>query len=189
MAFNPDEYIEYKPMLESLPHFLRDIREYQALYSAFEVYFLDLGHEIQRMRLRVFFDDLDETGVKMWEEILHLTVFDGATLEDRIANIKATAANDPPYTDETLEKKLRFLCGEGGYEITRDYDHYYIEIKLALENKHYLAAVSEMIDRILPCNLDRLMTLMYNTWEMTAGYTWADVSSLTWYDIKEEVLP
>lgn len=183
------DYFEYKPMIQALPHFLRDIKEYQALYAAFEVYFLDLGQEMYRMSLRTSFDDLDETGCEMWEKVMGLSVFDGATIQDRINNIKATAANDPPYTDATLESKLKLLCGEDGYEITRDYGNYYIEIKIALENKHYLAAVSEMIQRILPCNLDRLITLMYNTWEMVAGYTWADVSSLTWYDIKEEVLP
>ena len=183
------EYKEYKPMLQLIPEYLRDIKDYNALYTAFEVYMLDVGQEIQRMRLRVFYDDLDETGCEMWERVMGLTVFDGATLEERIANIKATAANDPPYTDETLEQKLIFLCGEDGYTITKDYGNYYIEIRLALENKHYLKVVTEMVERILPCNLSRVISLLYNTWEMVADYTWADVAELTWHDIKEEVLP
>ena len=183
------EYKSYKPMLELLPDYLRDIKEYNALYTAFEVYMLDVGQEIQRMRLRIFYDNLDETGCEMWERIMGLSVFDGATLEERIANITATAANDPPYTDATLEAKLKLLCGEDGYEIERDYDDYLITIKLALENKHYYAAVSEMVNRIQPCNLAQTLQIMYNTWEMVSGYTWADVSSMTWRELKEEVLP
>ena len=158
------DYKTYKPMIELLPYFLRDVTEYNALYTAFEVYFLDLGQEIQRMRLRVFYDDLDEAGCEMWEDIMGLSVRQGATLQERIEAIKSTAANYPPYTDETLEARLTNLLGEDGYRITRDYDNYSILIELYLSDKGAGKDVENMLRNILPCNLDVFIRYLYETW-------------------------
>lgn len=182
------DYKDYKPMIQFLPHFLRDIKEYDALYKAYEAYMLDIGTEIQKMRLRLFFNDLDEKGCEMWENIMGITPKADSTIEERIAVIKATAKNEPPYTDETLEARLKIICGEGNYEINRDYANYAIQVKLALTHKHYQKVVQDLVKRIIPCNLIVDIAVMFNRWENYAPATWNSLSGLTWRHIREEVI-
>ena len=180
------DYKDYKPMIQFLPHFLRDIKEYKALYTAYEAYMLDIGYEIQRMRLRTFYNDLDEAGCEMWEKVMGITPKAGSTIAERIAVIKATAKNEPPYTDETLESRLTILCGGAdNYEITRDYPNYAISIKLALSHKHYLKVVKDLVKRIIPCNLIYDIGILYNQHEKIAQYTHNQLSNYTHAEIRE----
>lgn len=99
--------------LKYLPEFFHDIIDFAELCKTYDVEFLLLEKEIEKLLNNFFFDFLGEEGCKRWEDILKISMRETDTLEDRRFRIKSIYFGDTPYTKKTMLERLEMLVGKG----------------------------------------------------------------------------
>lgn len=174
--------------LKYLPEFFHDIIDFAELCKTYDVEFLLLEKEIEKLLNNFFFDFLGEEGCKRWEDILKISMRETDTLEDRRFRIKSIYLGDTPYTERTLLEKLEMLVGTGNVTVDIDVENSKVTVRLSLSRKNKIAEVEKMIDRMVPLNMVIDSDLLYNTHERLGLYTHAYLSKFTHQGLKENVL-
>jgi uncharacterized protein YmfQ (DUF2313 family) len=126
-------------------------------------------------------------GIKRWEKIFGITAKATETLEERRFRIISKLNERPPYTYEALKNFLTVLLGENGYTLYLNADKYELTVKLATANNTNYATVVELLEKILPANLERV-TSMYNTYQILTGYTHGQLAQYTHDELRKDVL-
>ena len=126
-------------------------------------------------------------GVERWEKIFDIVPKATDTLDERRFVILSKMNEQPPYTLPLLRSILNTLCGEGGYTLYLNADKYLLTIKLALSNEKNYAAIVDLLDRILPANLAREIS-MYNTHGILGNYTHGQLAQFTHDELRKDVL-
>lgn len=131
-----------------------------------------------------FVQTATENGVKRYEKILSIVPKGTYTLDERKFNVLARMNEQLPYTEVQLNSLLTALCGEEGYFLKIDADAYEVIVKLALVNENNVDAVIELLDKIVPANMVRKVTL-FNTHNILSGFTHNQLSTYTHKEIRE----
>lgn len=126
-------------------------------------------------------------GVKRWEKIYEIIPKDTDTLEERRFVILSKMNEQPPYTMAALENVLTALCGEDGYTLFMNYNEYEMTVKLAVDNEKNFEAVVELLDKILPANIVRKVSL-FNTYDMLSEFTHEQLARFTHDELRKSVL-
>jgi len=121
--------------------------------------------------------------------MLGITPYAKDTLEDRRFRLMTRYNESIPYTKKGLDVMLASLCGEDGYILKILTADFTVNVKVALTAKKQEEAVKEMLERVLPYNMVFTVELLYNKWKMLEPYKWSVIKTVTWKDLKEEVLP
>jgi hypothetical protein len=130
-----------------------------------------------------------EYGLTQWEKIFDITPAAADTWDDRRFRILTYIKGTRPYTDEKMEELLDKLCGTDGYIIERDYANYKITFKLNLGVKSQLSRAQEMLERIVPMNLDLTVTLNYNRHQdLKRKFTHEEMKAYTHKSLREDPL-
>ncbi len=177
-----------KSLNEYLPNHLRDIREFKAINEAEQIETDALHAEIDAVLDNQFINDANEDGLARYEEEYAISKQPLATLDERKFAILFKINEQTPYTERALNAQLSFFCGEDGYSYVLSHNDYSISVKLALSAKNNFNIVEEMLERMLPCNLSRTVTLMYNQYQATGQYTHAALSAYTHTYLRNEVM-
>nr|DAE76057.1 MAG TPA: tail protein [Caudoviricetes sp.] len=176
-------------LINYLPEFLREIREYSQIMNI-------TGYEIEqaeRSRRSVlentFIDDLNELGIERWEKMLNLHPKDTETKADRIFRIKSYMTGDRPYTLIALTKQLEQLCG-GSERVSVKLvaDKYTLKAEVSLKAKNQMGEVTKVIRKMLPCNMLLDCSLKYNKYNMFKPYTYGQLSEYTNTQLRESAL-
>ena len=105
-------------LINYLPEFLRDIREYKAILTdGVEPEIVNLYQAIENALNNQFIQDADEYGVSRWEKILGITYKSDYTLDERKFAILTKINEHLPYTTKSMEKRLESLCGKDNYSV------------------------------------------------------------------------
>lgn len=175
-------------LIEYLPGVLREIKEFKALSAVENTEVIRLWEELENLLDDQFVNDSTLNGVKRWERILGIKALDTDTLSDRKFRILTRLNEQLPYTYTNLEAQLNLLCGRDGYKLILDSSAYALTVKVALTVKKKYAEVSNLLDRVVPCNIVITLLLMYNQNSTLHQYTHVQLRHKTYGELREEVL-
>ena len=180
--------MEYKKLIDYLPPFLAEYREYQQIMAIEQTEFDKILARIELLLENQFIATCDEEAVVRYERMYGIIPIAGSNLEERKFNLLAKLNSELPYTYKKLEEMLKNLCGENGFILNVDANQYLVQVKVELEAKNNVTAVERMLQNTLPANMLYKVSLLHNQYSALAEYTHAQLSAYTHKELREEVL-
>lgn len=171
-------------LLDYLPPVIGETKEIKEICNTEQKEVSDLWDGVSQVLKEMYLEDMSEYGVNRLEKIIGLTPFDTDTISDRKFRIKTWSNSDLPYTKQKLMSMLENLCGND-YQLSLD--GFNLTVKLGLGIKKQYNEVVKMLERVVPANIVITVDLLYNTYEMLAQYTHAELSAYTHGQLREEV--
>ena len=104
-------------LLDYLPPFLREYREFGAIANAEEPELQRFSTMSLKLLKNQFILTADEDGIAEFEKILGITPQSNEPLESRRSRVMSRWFSEIPYTLQTLILKLKALCGEGNFSV------------------------------------------------------------------------
>lgn len=137
-----------------LPGFLKKFREMDKLLLAEEPEFQELVHGQLEMMDNMFILTATDTGLKKFENILHLYPNPDDTIESRRNNVMVHWYSKDVYTLKTLMNRLSMLQGNDNIQIDWDEtDNFLLHIITRLELKGQVDTLAQIIEMMLPANI------------------------------------
>ena len=174
-------------LIEYLPPFVGSYKEMAAIMEAEQSEFETVWTEAEAVLDNQFVMTATEEGLRRWEELYHISPKSTDTTEERKFRILSYINEHPPYTPETLKKTLSLMLGEEGYTLYLDMDRYEVTVRLALGNENNYATVVELLDKILPANMVRNVSL-FNTHRILSTFTYGELAQYTQDEVRKEAL-
>ena len=174
-------------VLNYLPEFLQDFREFQELAASENPEIRALWGSLENVMKEQFINDSTENGVKRWEAILKINPKGSDSLEVRKFRILTRLNEKLPYTYKKLAQQLETLCGESGYSLELRNNEYKLIVRVALTAKSMLAEVEKLLTRIVPVNLYVDLSLLYKQNLDLESYTNAQLRVYTHEQLRSEV--
>ncbi|AEY67901.1 hypothetical protein Clo1100_3787 [Clostridium sp. BNL1100] len=174
-------------ILNYLPEFLQDFREFQALAASENPEIRALWGRLDNVMKEQFINDSTENGVKRWEAILKINPKGSDSLEVRKFRILTRLNEKLPYTYKKLAQQLETLCGDSGYSLDlRNYE-YKLVVRVALTAKSMLAEVEKLLKRIVPVNMYIDLSLLYKQNSALGSYTHVQLREYKHEQLRSEV--
>lgn len=174
-------------LIDYLPNYLKEYKEIQAITNTEQTEISSLWNGCDDVMSDQYINDATENGVERWESMLKIYPKDTDTLEERRFRILASINKQLPYTYRMLDQLLLSLCGVDGYRTKLTPSEYSIVIKLAMANENNYNYVVELLDRMLPCNMEFSVT-MFNTHGIISDYTYGQLAQYTHQQLREDVM-
>ena len=183
--------IEHKPLIEYLPPFLAEYREYRrimdVLWDEISAGNNSILKRVDEALENTFIADADAAGVKRWEQMLNIVPDAGATLDERKEAVRVKMAGRRPFTMRKLEEILEQLTGPGEYLVTMA-GPYSMTIRLAITSAYKMGAVDQLVSTILPANIALTIDLMYHQHQEYFGLTHNGLTEYTHHELREELI-
>ncbi|MBQ2801742.1 MAG: DUF2313 domain-containing protein [Lachnospiraceae bacterium] len=176
-------------LIDFLPDIFKTFEEFKEIMRVEQKQISELWEIIYGIINEALVDEATGEGLKRWENILNITVFDTDDVKVRRLRIQAKIIEDVPYTERVLNNILTGLCGENGFMSALNNEEYTLTIKVALTSKNLKDEVVAMCERIVPANIVLDIDLMYNTHGILRGYTHKQLRQFTHGQLRNEVLP
>lgn len=170
------------------PDVIRDFREFIVLAKAENPEFTAFWEAIESTLNNQFIQDSNETGIKKFEKLVDITSFATDTLDERKFRVLAMWNANIPYTEKRFIEMLDILCGTDGYKLTIDRPNHSTIIKVALVSKKNENSVKELAERVVPAEMELLVSLLYNQHQTFKGLTHAQMRSYSHNSLREEVI-
>lgn len=170
-----------------LPPKLNSVQELDAIMQVETPAVRAVWNAVEDCMNEQFLSEATENGIARREKMLQITPYASDSLEDRRFRIRALYNADTPYTRRSLERMLSALCGEDGYALEIKTAEFTIRVGVALDEKKQADSIQDLLERVLPYNMVFSVELLYNTWESMKKFTWGELASMTWKEVKEEV--
>ncbi len=183
-----DEKMERKKLIDLLPEFIKQFKEFQEIMKAEDRQMNLIEKNVQRVLDNAFITDCDEYGIKKYEALLNITPVINDTLETRKSRVLLYWNTALPYTYRTLIRKMDMFCGKEEYSMTLDINNYELGVVIPLKNKKMLNEIEIMLQRIVPVNIKLELSLAYNTYNMLTIYTYNTLKEMSCETIRSEVL-
>ena len=135
-----------------------------------------------------FIVTVSSDGARRYEHMLNLQVMDYDTIETRQFRILARYQEQAPYTEEVLRRLLNSLLGEGAYELTIFKVEKAIDIKLELTVRNMFDAAKELLERIVPQNMELTVRLRYIQHLILQDYRHGELRAYTHDQIRNGVI-
>lgn len=168
---------------------MQEIREFKVLSEVESPKHEAVWQAVEDALNDQFANTLTTNGCKRWESIMEIEAKDTDDIDFRRFRILSRLNEQLPYTYRVLALQLKTLCGDDGYIMELQNANYKLIVKVALEAKNQYNDVNKTLRRYVPANIVIDLSLLYNTYEMLEPYTYAQLTTLTYNDIREEVLP
>lgn len=176
-------------LIEYLPEFLRDVKEYQAILKmAEQPEMVELWEAEENALKDQFIVDATENGISRWEKILGITPKATDSLDVRRFSILARINEQIPFTLTTLKEQLESLCGEDSYDVNLDAPNYTLSVRIALTAESSFDDVKLFLKRVVPCNLIVDLSLKYNQHEQYKSFTHENLATYTHEQLRNEVM-
>lgn len=177
-----------RSLIKYLPLYMQEYAEIRQILSADQDAIDATWDSVDSIWDNQFIEYASEVGVKRWEKMLNITPKATDTLPERRFRIMTKLQSDTPYTFLKLNEKLTTLCGEDGYSIYLVPNDYYLEIKLALGNENMLADVEDILNNMIPANMQRHIQVMFNTHKLLSAYTHDALAAYTHDQLRSGVI-
>lgn len=178
----------HRQLIEYLPEFLRDVREYKAILTdGVQPEIEALFKAIERVLNNQFIETSDEYGVSRWEKMLGITPQSTYTLDERKFTILTRMNEQLPYTMTSLSQRLENLCGKDGYSIALDANAFTLSVGVALTAQSSLKDVSAMLENVVPANIVLNLHLIYEQNKTWNAFTHEQLSSYTHQELRNGV--
>ena len=177
-----------RKLIEYLPLYVRDYKEIQEIMKTDELEITEMWTVLENMMNDQFVQIATDTGLSRWEAILGIVPKSTDTLEERSFRILVRLNEQLPYTVPTIKKQLSVLCGADGYQFILDNNNYVVTVKLALSNKNNFQDVTDYLRKVVPANMDIIISLLYNTYDTLSQFTHNQLSKYTYAQLRDSVL-
>ncbi len=172
-------------LIEYLPEFLRNVKEYEAILTlAEQPEMVELWKAEENALNDQFVVDATENGVSRWEKVLGIVPKATDNLDVRKFSILTRINEQIPFTITTLKEQLKSLCGEDGYEVNLDASNFILSVRVALTAKSNFDDVNSLLKRVVPANLIVDLSLKYTNHDAIASYTHKQLKSYTHYQLR-----
>lgn len=177
-----------RKLIEYLPLYVRDYKEIQEIMKTDELEISEMWKCLEGLLNDQFVQVSTDAGLARWETILGIIPKNTDTFDERRFRILARLNEQLPYTVPTINEQLSSLCGKDGYLFLLDNDNYSITVKLALSNKNNFEDVMDYLRRVVPANMEIIISLLYNTYNILSQFTHSQLSRYTYAQLREHVL-
>lgn len=163
-----------------LPDIVQDVREFQEFAKAVNPE-LEIARERQEGQLRnQYIMSSDETGIARYERLMGIHPTATATLEERRMVVLAWWNSSTTFSERKLMDMLDAICMHGFYLLDLQIVNYRLVVTLELEVKHTRATVEDLLNRVVPQNIEIEVKLKGNTYGNLHdwGYTHEELKSL-----------
>ena len=174
-------------LVSYLPPYLTEFKETVAALEAENPEYRLIWEETDKVLKNEFIDTADEYGISRFENMLKIFPNPDETLEVRRTKVKVQWMNSALYTKRGIESLLLSICGEDGYKLNVSADEYFVDAQVALATKSQRDSVSELFERILPCNMNFTVEQLFNLWGDMRVYKWGSLTKMTWKTMREEI--
>lgn len=141
-------------LLSLLPHWYREILDYQEICQTEEAQLDALAAEITGVADNFFFQTMNAAAVSQWEQIFGIVPnLSTEDLSFRRARLLNRISTRPPYTLGFLYQKLDELIGPGAWQVTMDYPNYTLYVESSAQDQQYATEVAYTIGRIKPAHI------------------------------------
>lgn len=175
-----DRYINLK---ELLPLYLQAYKELAAPMDAETPEFQIIEAEHNRIIANRYIVTCDEEGIVRYEQLMGIQPKADDTLEDRIFRCITKWNVCLPYNYAFLDQKLRELCG-AEYTLDLDIAGQTVTVKVGLAQKNQYDVVAEMLEEIVPCNLQLNLSLLYNQYRTLKPYPHIILAQFTHWELR-----
>lgn len=178
----------YRQLINYLPEFLREVREYKAILTdAVQPEIDELHKNIERILNNQYIETADEYGVSRWEKMLKISPQATASLDNRKFTILTRMNEQLPYTMTSLKQRLENLCGKDGYSVEVDANAFKLKVGVALTSRSSFNDVELMLEKVVPANMVLEVTLIYEQHENWTAYTHKQLSAYTHEQLRNGV--
>ncbi|WP_343208231.1 putative phage tail protein [Anaerolentibacter hominis] len=180
--------MDRKRIIDYLPDYLKDYRELKCIMEIEQEDAERLDAEMQNRYKDQFVTDLTESGAVKWENMLGITAKGTETIEDRRFRILSRLMEQPPFTITALRTMLELLCGENGFVLSVDKTTLTLTVLVRLYAANTFTSVTEMLNRVVPVNIVKNISLLYNNHGMLVAMTHRQLAAMTHDMIRKKVL-
>lgn len=158
------EFQEHKRLLELLPGFLRQYREYRVIMGTEQVELDSIQARISDLLSDGFIDTATEEGLAHMERMYGIAAEKGASLNERRFAIKTKLSRSLPYTMRQYRAMLAAMCGAGNFEVALDHGEYALRVIVPVERNGWelAKAVNQLSKEVLPANLSYFYILRHD---------------------------
>ena len=174
-----------RQLINYLPYVIRDYDVYKALMAAEQPEFEFAWDSVNGALNEQFLSTAGEIGISRWEKMLHILPKLTDTLDDRRFRILTKINASLPYTMRNLDVSLKTLCGEDNYTVTLE--DYTLTVVIARAAKENFTDVQNMLNNIVPANIQINLIQMYNPYSELAEFTHVQLHAYTHYQLRNEV--
>lgn len=121
----------------------------------------------------------DEYTISRWEKMLGINPDAEATLDDRIFVINIKLFQTAPYTIKKVQHMLDSLLGVGEIKVDQDVENKIFKATLQLSSRFKKESMREMLDNMIPANMELIVDVAYTTHDQLDKYTHDDLSQYT----------
>ena len=175
-------------LIDYLPPFMQDYRQMKEITNVEQPEIDGLWNACENAMFDQFLMDATENGVRRWERLVGITPRDTDTLDERKFRVFAMMNQRLPYTMNKLKETLTTICGEGNFFIVLTPNDYHVEVKLALTNVNNYQEVVDIISNMIPANMTKAVSIMYNDHTVLGQFTHAQLSAYTHAQLRNNVL-
>lgn len=172
-------------MLFDAPEIIRSIPDIKKIYEINADQETMLDASVNALFDDIFLETMDETKTARWEKMLSIIPLDTDTLSERRFRIQTRVLERMPYTYRVILRKLQTLC-PGGVDWTVDTEKQLIIVRVALASKNMRADVDELLDNVLPLNMEYTLIILYNTYAMLAKHTNGNLKQFTHQQMRDD---
>lgn len=172
-------------MLFDAPEIIRSIPDIKKIYEINADQEAMLDASVNALFDDIFLETMDETKTARWEKMLSIIPLDTDTLSERRFRIQTRVLERMPYTYRVILRKLQTLC-PGGVDWTVDTEKQLIIVRVALASKNMRADVDELLDNVLPLNMEYTLIILYNTYAMLAKHTNGNLKQFTHQQMRDD---
>lgn len=137
-----------------LPPFMQNYKEPVEALKAEEPEFMIIWKAVDRVLYNHFISTADEYGISRYEKMLGIYPASDDTLESRRSRVQSKWFNVLPYTWRVLLQKLKVLCGDTDFRITKNFaEGYTLELTVSLSLSGQVEELDRILSYIIPENI------------------------------------
>lgn len=167
---------------------ISELQEFELLADIEDDMIDELLSNLDDIVLDQFIQTATLTGIIRREKMIQIQPFFDDTLETRRFRVLTRWSNVLPYTKVRLDRVLRAIVGDSGYEIVINPAAYTLDIYMNLGQYRMLADATTLVRKMTPANLIVSVSLRANRYVDLLPFSYADLSVNTYTEIREEVL-
>lgn len=142
-----------RPLSSFVPSIYKDIVEMDSLIRSEEQLMGIARREMTTVFANTFVVTADETGIKMFEDMLGILSSPSESLEFRRQRVLNRLSMSPPFTFRFLKQRLDEIIGVGAWSAYIDFDTYTLYVESSAVDQHWYTEMEFTINRIKPCNI------------------------------------
>lgn len=152
-------------LIEYLPNFMQDIKEFKELFSAEDIEIEQLKVAIEKIFSEIIVKTAEGYGLDRYEKIYQINA-ESDLLEARRLKILLKINDKVPYSYKWLVNTLDTVLGKENYKVAIDYANYNMKIEILLNYSELAEILKKDLVKKMPANikLDYRLKVSENCW-------------------------